>query len=397
MRGIVLLVLSMGLASQASAATPVSIAELEQLLSTAHGQSDGKVAKQLSDLELTERASSARLARWESEFPGNHCHDALTRLADESAFLSLPTADIPANPPPDAQSQKAILSLALEYVNTTISKLPNFYATRKTEHFEDTPPHPTIERADTASSGRGQRGAAMPNMTPGQAAYVPLRAVSKSSVNVSYKDGFELRGSKKVDLGALGPTQQGLNSSGEFGPILSVALEDALRGKIYWSHWEQSGNGLPAGSLEAVFRYTVPKEESGYMVGIPHGNLVDQVHPAYHGEIAIDPAAGDILRITVISDLAPPDQSVQSSIAVEYGPVPIGGISYICPVRSLALSKTPYYISKDAAPAESTLIQTQLNDTSFVDYHLFRAEARVLTGDSVGSEQPTAPPNHPNP
>ena len=48
------------------AATPITVAELEQLLAAAHGQSDGKVAKQLSDLELTERASSIRLARWEA-------------------------------------------------------------------------------------------------------------------------------------------------------------------------------------------------------------------------------------------------------------------------------------------------------------------------------------------
>jgi hypothetical protein len=125
--------------------------------------------------------------------------------------------------------------------------------------------------------------------------------------------------------------------------------------------------------------------------------MVQQVHPAYHGEIAIDPSNGAILRITVTSDLAPPDQMLESSIAVEYGPIPIGGTNYICPVRSLALTKTPYVADKDGAVEASVILQTELNDTAFIDYHLFRAEARVLTGENSSSEQPTAQPDKSNP
>lgn len=398
MRGIsLLLTLTVGLASSAQAARRLSIAELEQLLAAAQGQSDGKVARQLADLELTERASSVRLARWETQFPGNRCHGALTLLADASAFLNLPIGDLPANPPPDMEARKAILAMALRYVDTTTTRLPNFLATRKTEYFEDTPAHQTFEQSAMGTSGRGQRGGAMPGMSSAQAAYVPLHSVGKSTATVSYKDGFELRGSKRVDLGLMGPSQHELNTSGEFGPILSVVLGDALRGQIFWGHWEQAANGQPSGTVAAVFRYTVPKEQSNYMVGIPHGQLVREVHPAYHGEIAIDPSNGAILRITVTSDLAAPDEMLEFSIAVEYGLIPIGGTNYICPVRSLALSKTPYVADKDGAVQASAIIQTQLNDTAFVDYHLFRAEARVLTGENSSSEQPTAPPDKSNP
>jgi hypothetical protein len=389
-RVVFLLVLTVGIASQAMAAKRVSVAELEQLLAAAHGQSDGKVAKQLSELELTERASSVRLARWETEFPGHHCHEALTELADASAFLSLPAADIPANPPPDVEEQNAMFARAFQYVNTTISKLPNFYATRRTEHFEDTPAQATIERGSATPIGRGARSTGLSSSAIGQSSYEPIHLAGKSTVTVSYQDGFELRGSKKIDIRKFVSSQQGLNTAGEFGPILSVALGDAIMGKIFWSHWEQGSTALAANGIEAVFRFTVPQEKSSFSVVVPHGRTVDELHPAYHGEIAIDPANGDILRISVVADLAPPYQSMTNSVLVEYGSIPIGGTNYICPVKSVALSKAPFYVSEGGKLDGVSPMRTQVNDVAFIDYHLFRAEARILTGESVGKQETPA-------
>ena len=47
----------------------VTVEQLEQALATAHGERDGKLAKQISDMKLTERLSDARLARLENELP----------------------------------------------------------------------------------------------------------------------------------------------------------------------------------------------------------------------------------------------------------------------------------------------------------------------------------------
>jgi hypothetical protein len=35
---------------------------------------------------------------------------------------------------------------------------------------------------------------------------------------------------------------------------------------------------------------------------------------------------------------------------------------------------------------------TEVNDVAFTDYHLFRAESRILTGADVTNEAPPAPP-----
>ena len=386
-RIIFLLLLTAGIASHALAAKRVSIDQFEQLLAAAHGQSDGKVAGQISDLELTERASSIRLARWETDFPGHHCHEAFTELADASAFLDLPAADMPIYSAPDRQTQKAMLEKANDFVNKTFSRLPNFYATRKTEHFEDTPAHQTLENISMPATGRGVRSGGMPSVSSEITQYRPMHTSGRSSETVGYRDGYELRNSQKIDRSKMSQPGHSLTTSGEFGPILSVVLQDSGRGKTTWGFWEQG-----AGGVEAVFRYTVPAGQGSYMVSLPRGKRTEQIFPAYHGEIAVDPASGDILRITVVADLAPPNEEVMTAILVEYAATLIGGTSYICPVRSVALSKMPGDTGDDGKQAQSSLVQTQLNDVAFTNYHLFRTESRILTGSSAIGEEPPAGP-----
>jgi len=382
-RIILLLLLTIGIAVHANAARPVTVAQLNQLLAAAHGQSDRKVAGQIAALELTERASSLRLARWETEFPGHRCHEVLTQLADAAAFLDLPTSDMPANPQPDFDAQKAMLAKAVDYANKTITRLPNFYATRQTEHYEDNPAQETIDRSNSTMIGRGARM----GMSPGQSEYVPMHSFGQSSVTVSYRDGYELVNSKRANISAQGSSVPGLTTTGEFGPILALVLRDAANGKIMWAHWEEGVNGI-----EAVFRYAVSQGQSGYTVTIPLGARTHQVDPAYHGEIAIDPNTGSIMRITVVSNFQYPYQRAYTAIAVEYGNVAIGGTTYICPVKSVAISRMPTAAVGDefdyAAP-----LQTQMNDVTFIQYHLFRSESRIVpvTGES---DEPPPQPTH---
>jgi hypothetical protein len=90
MRKLTLLLFLMGIAFPAFATKRVTVEQLEQVLVAAHGKPDAEVARQLSDLELAERLSSATLSRWEAELPGTEARQALIALADISAFLDLP-------------------------------------------------------------------------------------------------------------------------------------------------------------------------------------------------------------------------------------------------------------------------------------------------------------------
>jgi hypothetical protein len=332
----------------ACAARQLTVAQFEQELLANHGKSDAKLAHQLADLELTERASAARLARWESDFPGPRTREMLTLLTDASSFLDLPAGDIADQSHPDQQFERDMLLRSKDYAVKTIPLLPNFMATRSTTHFEDTPLRHLFDE-DTV--------------------YRPLHATGRSSLPVTYRDGHEVEELQAVETRKR-DTNIGLTTSGEFGPILSVVLGDAFGSHMAWAHWEQGANGRIA-----VYRYIVPQPQSHYLVEFPHGPYLVRIYPSYRGEITIDPATGTVLRLTAISDVVPPYQNIYVAILVEYAPVVIGDRTYICPVKGVALSKMPLFESNTVTAAP---LKTRLNDVAFTQYHRFRANAHII-------------------
>jgi hypothetical protein len=303
---------------QAFAASPITAEQLENIVAAAGHKSDAAVAREISGLELTERLSMARFSRCVADLPGPHAKEALLALADMSAFLDPPAAAIPNLAEPDLASQRKIMALAVNYVDMTRHNLPNLFATRTTTTFQQ-----------ILSSRK------------------PLHSFGKYRARVLYRDGNE----KEHSIGH-GSEEKGLTTSGEFGPILGTALLDAAQGNLTWSHWEQGAAG-PA----AVFRYAVNASESHYKV--------ENQTTAYHGEIAIDPSNGTILRIVLRSDPGTDNWLFSvAEILVEYGPVELGGITYFCPLKGIALSEGPQ--------------ELWLNDVVFEQYHLFRSNMHIL-------------------
>ena len=378
MRNCAVLLLLWGIAWPAMAAKTMSIEQMEQMLVKLHGKPDGKVAGELEDVHLTERVSGARLARWEADFPGSRTREALMKLADESAFLNPPAADVLRDPPPDEETQRQMLELAAEYIKTTMTRLPDFYATRETTHFEDARSQETIDASGANPMGTVMRAMRVPEINVGRADYKPLHSAGMFSSVVTYRDGKEVR---DADTGAGKKKDQpavGLTTSGEFGPFLEVVMGDAMRSQVKWAHWEQG-----ASEPVAVFGYTVPENQSNFMVQILEGAKTEQAYPGYHGEIAIDPATGEILRISAVADLAPPYERMLTALMVEYAGVTIGDQSYVCPAKGVAFSKVP--VAGPTAPGSSSdvstvTVQTELNDVTFTNYHLFRAEAHKEGG-----------------
>jgi VWFA-related protein len=395
MRKLALLWLLAGVALPAVAARNITVEQLEQVLAAVHGKADAKVAQQLSGLELTERLSAARLSRWEADLPGPESRQSLVLLADVAAFLDPPAAEIPATPAPDFAAQRRMIALTVDYASKTLHQLPNFFATRDTVRFEDTPQG---FRPDTS-----------------EIPYQPLHPVGRATDTVLYRDGNEVVDSRAAKGNKNQPATQGLITTGVFGPVLATVLVDAAQGKLAWSHWEQGA----AGPL-AVFRFAVPREKSHYEVEFccvtaDNGSYrVFQQFSGYHGEMAVDPANGAILRLTLEADLKPADKIVRSEILVEYGPVEIGGKTYICPVKSVSISDAPALgsnafelqryrggalLEHDSRTAP-THLRAMLNDVVFEQYHLFHANARMLGGnngapvENVASGSTEAGPAH---
>lgn len=354
-------------------ATRVTVDKLEQTLASSSKSSDADLARQLLNLELSERLSRTTYNRMQSALPGNQSRQALTILADESEFLEPPVSEVPVRPAPDLSEQHKILALTVNYVGQALKQLPNFFGTRVTASYEDTP---AVTKLGASSL------------------YQPIHLVHSSTVTVTFRDGHEV-----IDKNSLDPRIRTLTTSGVFGPILGTVLVDAGRSKLAWSHWEQASSGL-----RAVFRFDVPKSNSHYT--ITHEALPENCSTlprtssqvvAYHGEMAIDPASGTILRIILIADMKPEEFTVKSGIEVEYGEVSIGGKDYFLPTRSVTFS-----VAHTLQPhggwgegegclslAVTPELKTSLNDVTFEKYHVFRSEATILTdGQASNSDRP---------
>ncbi len=350
----------------------VTIEQLEQVLASARSESDAEVARRLSDMELSERLSTAKLSSLTTSLSGKRARQALVALADLSSFLDPPSAEVPADVSPDEGAQMSMIPLAVEYLNKTIHQLPDFYATRTKVRYEETPQY--LEASAPVE-------------------YRPLRVAANSKATVLYRNGKEVVDSGGAK-GKRGKAENGyLVTYGVFGPLLG-AVTDAIASGLAWSHWE-----VGAGGRHAVFRYEIPAERSRYQVGaccLPDGdgNISFEETVGYHGEIAIDPLSGAILRLELVADLKSTTPLVRSDIMIEYGPVEIGGKTYICPVRSVSISRGRSVIvltEWDESFRTYGPYTTMLNDVAFEQYHMFRAKSRMLTGFNPTQEKEAAP------
>lgn len=360
------IVLLLGSAVCSPAAQRVSVQQLEQVLAQSQSLPDADVAQKLSDLQLTERFSTARLSHWQGTLAGPRARRALAALADRSAFLPQAAADVPALAAPDLAEQRKIMGLVAGYVTRAIPELPHFYANRTITHYEAAPSETTP--ADDAD----------------------LHAVRISRATVLYRDGEELIQPGLMKASVSASPDQGLRTWGVFGPILSLVLLDAAQNQLRWSHWEQG----PASPV-AVFRYAVPRDRSHYEVRYccqvssygMESSMFRQMS-GYHGEIAVDPATGTIVRLVLEADLEPSDPISRAAIMVEYSPVELGGLPYICPARSVSISvaRTIRMVEGPGGHGFPAMGPPQmlLNDAEFSQYHLFRGETRIL---SAGEEK----------
>jgi hypothetical protein len=406
MRRLIVLGLAAMLASSAVAARKLTVEQLNQALaaSIAEHRADADIAHQIGEFELSQRLTTEALDRIAGRFPLQpRTALALQLLADQSAFLDPPPAELPATGTPDPASQQRMLEQARGYVVDIIPRLPNFFATRTTNRFDDTPQK------------------LHPEDWPVRAG---LHLVGSSSRTVTFRDGKEVADAALTATRGSGATTPapdlGLYSFGEFGPVLARALTDLVKGKIEFTHWEQTSLGLAA-----VYHYQVPKAESHYQVhyccivdtqfagrqAIGANNVsrsrsetnnpaqttnlkpFDEA-PAYHGTLAVDPVTGAILRITLEAELGPEAPLARAAQAVEYGRVSIGEQSYICPIRSMALSvqKPPY--SANGHPIPPTV---SINESTFTHYHRLGSTARMVADGSTPNPDTASAPDGTNP
>lgn len=346
---------------------------LDSLVSRVGNLSDKSAARELSAAILSERASYARLEKWKAKLRGERSQQVIMAVADASAFLNPPAAEIPSTPAPDLETQKQIVARMVEYTKKALHKLPNFSAVRTTTSFRVATDlalrgesmFPGSVKWDNASQDYRALGAAFSIASPNAQLYW----IGSTAQSIAYRDGAEVLGRSAQGARLDKPAANQLTTRGEFGSILEIVLVDVPG--LTWKRWEQCEGGPVA-----VFTYSVPRDRSHFVV---QSNLDDPPEfPAYRGEVAVDPDTGSIFRLTIEAWGRDGKFSGESSILVEYRPTGIGGKTYICPFRAVAMVK--FFDAKadmDAQPAPLPL-QISINDISFTGFHLFRSESRIV-------------------
>jgi hypothetical protein len=403
MRKLILLGVLAAMVLPAGAARRLTVAQLEQALEAANEKhrADEEAVRLLGEAVLTERLTDAARERISASLHlGPKAILAMQLFADQSAFLDPPAAELPAAPAPDAATAQRILDAARVYVVKTLLRLPDFFATRTTNRFDN---GPQVLKA---------------NEWPVRAG---LHPVGNSSREITVRDDQLQPAAPQPAKAAPAPPamtkEQGLQTWGEFGKILAMIFIDTGKGELSFHHWEQAADGPIA-----VFRYSVPKSASSYTVDYcclslgPSGRqggrrgggsalLVNSpgdptasIHktPGYHGSLFIDPSSGTILRITLEAEMGAGPVSRAASL-IEYGPVVIGDRKYVCPLRSIALEEA-LDGSNAANPSVATDRQTgvntivQINETLFTNYHRLGATTRIVT-DAEAPPPAQAPPS----
>lgn len=343
--------------------------EFIQIVTAAQSTPDADLAQKLTGLALTDRLNGSRLTELTARLAGDKSRLALMQVADLSIFLLPPADEMPADPTPSSASVQQMLLKLVKYVNATVRQLPNLMATRFNNGFEDQPREDKMGRTGVESTF-----------------YLPLHWVGSMKDEVTYRDRHEME-DKSVKVEKKGNGVGGLITTGEFGPILSIVLADAAKGKLAWTRWEKGADGTLA-----VFHYQVPEPKSNYYVKfccILAGYDADTTpkvqvsneRSAYHGDIVFSPEDGSIRLLTIEAD--PPAGGLVSGagIAVEYAATNIGGRSYICPVRSVSMLQAHAAPQGGAIlrPNEKPPTKTFLNDVRFTNYRRFGSETKVLT------------------
>jgi VWFA-related protein len=346
----------------------VTVAQLEELV---HAQTD--LPRKLANLELTERLSTLRLDALLSEIHDERERQALTADADLSIALAPPPDEIVDGPPPPVEEQRAILERSFDYLQNAIPKLPDFYGLRDTVRFEEPP-------------ARDNEIWKMPHQDQ------TLHFATGEHATVLYQNGHEVVKRKKR-LGkrpaVRGVRARGLETRGTFGPILVYVLRAAATSPstLIWKRWERGKYGdLAVFSYRAASTNIAP--EITYCC-LPEGDgtTLYRNKADTYGEFAVNPETGAIMRIVINADLDeerdPDVPLIRSQVMVEYGPVELGGKTYICPQRSVEISRGRS--ERDLYEwgmvfSLYSYIETMINDVTFGGYHKFGSEAHILPG-----------------
>jgi hypothetical protein len=181
----------------------------------------------------------------------------------------------------------------------------------------------------------------------------PIDEVGQKLNFVSGHESYELVSAARPRKSVHTPLS--VVSRGEFGTLMRLVLVKNSA-NFGWLGWDEI-----QGQKVAVFTYRVPLNRTS--MRIESGQSRAMV--GFHGLIFALPETGAVYRITTEAEDIPHDMPFQRMGSdTEYGPVVIGGESYLLPVKT--------FLSSAAGP---TVFR---NESAFRDYKKFGADSTIV-------------------
>jgi len=348
--------LSIALAFACAAQQPLSVDKLVEFIKSSVAQKlpDKEVAAQLAAFRLTSKLEDTVIEDLQGAGAGPRTVAALTKLADQSAKLTVaapvqkPAAPKYVEPPPPSQAdQEKILAQVREYALNYARTLPNFICLQLTRRSID--PH----------YQSGTKGA-----------WSPTDTIQEKLSYFEQQEKYEpIAVNGNAMFGKSWETLGGSISRGEFGSLLRDVFEPQTDAIIVWDHW-----GTWDKKLAYVFRYTVLQSRSHYSVDYQKSQ---HVVPGYHGLVYVEKGPNVILRLTIDPDMPEgfPVQEIHQEI--RYGYFPINGQEYLLPVTSSVQSRAGSYGSR--------------NEIEFRRYQKYSADTSIKFDDTEDTTEPAKP------
>lgn len=337
----------------------MTVAELKSMLHTMHDQNkdDSEVATALKQVQLSEQLTLPALNSLVQDLPavngtaGVLSTEQVYVLEARAALLPPPPADSPANPAPDTA---ALLAKAAAYASNTYAQLPALTADRATLRFQDS----SEAVADSSGQANGGTDATMgTGLGATHRAYIHY--INSTDTPITLNKGQETLPADKTRWGSNHMIQVM-----DPDPNLAIVISEAqASGGVKFVRWETI-NGNPA----AVFSYSVDKRKTHRGVHVccfpeieqagrtafandpfaaPSGtfqtntswSIYKKDSVPYHGEIAIDPGSGIVVRLITQTEERSSDVVHQVDERIDYAPVAVDHRALVLPVRAVTLTE----------------------------------------------------------
>ncbi len=307
---------------------------------------DAQLARQLSNLQLTEQLNPHVVLYFRQAGTGPRALAALQALQHKSQNLSPPAAPVlTIQPLPSADEQNQMLQRVVDYARGYVHSLPDFLCDQVTQRFTN------LRR--TGWEGNPQYGKSLRHSD----SFTRVLRFSGGA-----EEGQITKVNNKPARGLVTKFGQSI-SSGEFGGDMVIIFGPKADAQLTWDHWE-----IFRGKRTAVFEYFVKPGKSEFSLyyccfqepGL--GEAQQSYKSPIRGLVYVDPGTGRISRLLIRAVELPEAFHVkESNTIIDYGSITIGVHSYTLPVSAQMFMHTER--------------QRNRNELRFLNYRKFEAES----------------------